>query len=46
MAMMMMMPAGDNSELVHQSSLAVLPAKTSGQVGGMDEEVIILPVSI
>jgi hypothetical protein len=29
-AMVMMMPAGDNSWLVHQSSLAVLPAETSG----------------
>jgi hypothetical protein len=28
--MMMMMPAGDNSWLVHQSYLAVLPAETSG----------------
>jgi hypothetical protein len=27
---MMIMPAGDNSRLVHQSSLAVLPAETSG----------------
>jgi hypothetical protein len=27
--MMMMMPAWDNSWLVHQSSLAVLPAQTS-----------------
>jgi hypothetical protein len=26
----MMMPAGDNSWLIHQSSLAVLPAETSG----------------
>jgi hypothetical protein len=26
----MMMPAGNNSRLVHQSSLAVLPAETSG----------------
>jgi hypothetical protein len=26
----MIMPAGDNSRLVHQSSLAVLPAETSG----------------
>jgi hypothetical protein len=29
----MMMPAGDNSWLVHQSSLAVLPAETSGETG-------------
>jgi hypothetical protein len=29
-AMVMMTPAGDNSWLVHQSSLAVLPADTSG----------------
>jgi hypothetical protein len=29
-AMMMIMPAGDNSWLVHQSSVAVLPAETSG----------------
>jgi hypothetical protein len=28
--MVMMMPAGDNSWLVHQSSLAVLPGETSG----------------
>jgi hypothetical protein len=28
--MMMMMPAGDNSLLVHQSSLSVLPAETCG----------------
>jgi hypothetical protein len=27
---MVMMPAGDNSWLVHQSSVAVLPAETSG----------------
>jgi hypothetical protein len=26
---MVMMPAGENSRLVHQSSLAILPAKTS-----------------
>jgi hypothetical protein len=26
----MMIPAGDNSRLAHQSSLAVLPAETSG----------------
>jgi hypothetical protein len=26
----MMMPAGDNLLLVHQSSLAILPAETSG----------------
>jgi hypothetical protein len=30
MVMTMMMLAGDNSSLVHQSSLAVLPAETSG----------------
>jgi hypothetical protein len=30
-AMVMMMPAGDNSWVVHQSSLAVLPAETSGE---------------
>jgi hypothetical protein len=30
---MMMMPAGDNSWLVHQSSLAVLPAETSRRNG-------------
>jgi hypothetical protein len=29
--MMIMMPAWDNSWLVHQSSLAVLPAETSGE---------------
>jgi hypothetical protein len=29
-AMVMMMPTGDNSLLVYQSSLAVLPAETSG----------------
>jgi hypothetical protein len=29
--MVMMMPAGDNSWLDHQSSLAVLPAETSGE---------------
>jgi hypothetical protein len=29
--MMMMIPAGDNSWLVHHSSLAVLPAETSGE---------------
>jgi hypothetical protein len=29
-AMVMMMPAGDNSWLVYQSSWAVLPAETSG----------------
>jgi hypothetical protein len=29
-AMVMIMPAGDNSSLVHQSSLAVLSAETSG----------------
>jgi hypothetical protein len=28
--MMMMMMAGDNSWLIHQSSLAVLPAETAG----------------
>jgi hypothetical protein len=28
--MVVMMPAGDNSWLVHQSSLAVIPAETSG----------------
>jgi hypothetical protein len=28
---MMMMPAGDDSWLIHQSSLAVLPAETSGE---------------
>jgi hypothetical protein len=39
-----MMPAGDNSWFVHQSSLAVLPAETNlGQVGGMVEGVWILP---
>jgi hypothetical protein len=38
--------AGDNSWLVHQSSLAVLPAETSGEVGGMDDRVRILPISI
>jgi hypothetical protein len=32
-----MMPAGDNSRLVHQSSLAVLPAETSGSNKRMDE---------
>jgi hypothetical protein len=41
----MMMAAGDNSWLVHQSSLTVLPAETSG-AGGMDEIVRILPTSI
>jgi hypothetical protein len=30
-AMVVMMPAGDNSWLVHQSSLAVPPAETSGE---------------
>jgi hypothetical protein len=30
-AMVMIMAAGDNSSLVHQSSLAVLPAETSGE---------------
>jgi hypothetical protein len=30
-SMVVMMPAGDNSWLVHQSSLAVLPAETSGE---------------
>jgi hypothetical protein len=29
-AMVMMLPAGGNSRLIHQSSLAVLPAETSG----------------
>jgi hypothetical protein len=29
----MMIMAGDNSLLVHQSSLAVLPAETSGESG-------------
>jgi hypothetical protein len=38
---MMMMPAEDNSWLVHQSSLAVLPQRHLGQIGGMDERVII-----
>jgi hypothetical protein len=32
--MVMMMPTGDNSWLVHQSSLAVLPAETSGASRG------------
>jgi hypothetical protein len=31
MVMMMMMPAGDYSWLVHQSSLSVLPGETSGE---------------
>jgi hypothetical protein len=35
-----------NFSLVHQNSLAVLPAETSGQVEGMDEGVRILPISI
>jgi hypothetical protein len=30
-AMVMTMPVGDNSWLIHQSSLAVLPAETSGE---------------
>jgi hypothetical protein len=30
MMMMMMMPARENSQLVHQSSLAILPVETSG----------------
>jgi hypothetical protein len=30
-AMVVMIPAGDNSRLVHQSSLAVLPAETPGE---------------
>jgi hypothetical protein len=30
-AMVMMMPAGDNTWLIHQSFLAVLPAETSGE---------------
>jgi hypothetical protein len=30
-AMVMMLPPGDNSWLVHQSSLTVLPAETSGK---------------
>jgi hypothetical protein len=30
-AMVAMMPSGDNSWLVHQNSLAVLPAETSGE---------------
>jgi hypothetical protein len=41
-----MMPAGDNSLLVHYSSLAVLPVETSGQEEEMDEGVRILPISI
>jgi hypothetical protein len=32
MMMMMVMRAGDNSWLVHQSSLAILPAETSGAI--------------
>jgi hypothetical protein len=30
MAIVVMMPAGDNSLLVYQSSLTILPAETSG----------------
>jgi hypothetical protein len=43
--MIMMIPAGDNSWLVHQSSLAVLPAEHLGQAGGIDEGVRILLIS-
>jgi hypothetical protein len=41
--MMTMMPAGDNSWLIHQSSLAVVPAEISG-AGRMDKGVRILPI--
>jgi hypothetical protein len=43
MMMMTMMPAGDNSWLVHQSSLAVLPAEISG-AGRMDKGLRILSI--
>jgi hypothetical protein len=46
LVMIMMMPAGDNSWLVHQSSQVVLPAETSEKVGGIDEWVRILSISI
>jgi hypothetical protein len=39
--MTMIMPAGDNSRLVYQSSLAVLPAKTSGEIRRNYEGMII-----
>jgi hypothetical protein len=44
--MEMMMMAGENSWLIHQSSLAILPVVIWEQVGGMDEGVRILPVII
>jgi hypothetical protein len=42
--MMMMMQAGENSWLVHQSSLAILLADIWERAGGMDEGVRILPI--
>jgi hypothetical protein len=33
----MMMPAGENSRIIHHSSLTILPAVIWEQVGGMDE---------
>jgi hypothetical protein len=42
-AMLRMMLAEENSWLVHQSSLTILPAETSqSEMGGMDEEARIL----
>jgi hypothetical protein len=43
-AMVMTMPAGENSWLVHQSSLEILPAVIGVQIGGMDEVMRILPI--
>jgi hypothetical protein len=43
-ATVMMMPSEENSLLVHQSSLAILPAVIWEQVGGMGEGVRILPI--
>jgi hypothetical protein len=44
-AVVMMMPAGENSWHFHQSSLAILWAESSWeQVGGMDEGVRTLPI--
>jgi hypothetical protein len=40
---MVTMPAGDNSWVVHQSSLAVLPAETYGASRGNRQRVRILP---
>jgi hypothetical protein len=44
--MVMMMLAGDNSCLLHQSSLQSYQQRNLGKVGGMDEGVRILPINI